>query len=145
VRSDVGKTSDLLKNTEFSERASFLKESIETKLNQIIANQKSSPTNPEQHISRHRDNLQILDDAKKDLALMRSLLTQMKPMPTAVVWRLILAIIIFLGILGGVFYFIWQKQLTVISQDDTFFVPKEGEGEPAAESAPEKNEEKKTT
>lgn len=127
LRMDVAKTVDLLKNSEFNERAVYLKQSVETKLDQIIENQRSAPTNPEQHISSYRDNLAILAEVKQDVALARTMLSQLKPMPLAMVWRLILAIVIFLGVLGGTFYFIWQKQLKTIAQDDTFFVPKEDE------------------
>jgi len=117
LRIEAIKLSDLLKNTEFSERVAFLKNSIETKLNQIIDNQKNPPPNPEVHISDYRENLRILESVKADMALARSLLSQAKPLPTVVVWRLIIAIIIFLGVLGASFFFIWQKQAKVITQE----------------------------
>jgi hypothetical protein len=139
LRAEAIKISDMLKNTEFADRVSFLKFNIESKLNQIIEAQKNAPPNPERHISEYRDNLRTLDSVKTDLALARSLLSQAKPMPTVVIWRVIIAIIIFLGLLGASFYFIWQKQLKVLTEDNTFFVPKEasasGEGEAAGSSA----------
>ena len=53
------------------------------------------------------------------MALARSLLAQVKPRSfTFVVWRLIIAMVIFLGFLGGGFYIIWQKQLKTMGQDD---------------------------
>lgn len=124
VRADSEKLAGLLKNSEFAERAGFLKNSIDSKLNQIIENQKAAPANPERHISDHRDNLKILESAKADVALQRSLLSQTKPFPAVMVWRVIIAIIIFLGLLGGVFYIVWQKQVKAITHD-TFYVPKE--------------------
>jgi hypothetical protein len=109
----------LLKNTGFAERIKFLKNGIDSKLNQIIENQKNSPANPADHISEYRDNLKILDSVKADMALARSLLAQVKPRSfTFVVWRLIIAMVIFLGFLGGGFYIIWQKQLKTMGQDD---------------------------
>ena len=117
LRIETIKIADLLKNTEFADRVSFLKNNIESKLNQIIENQRSSPANPEQHISDYRDNLRTLENVKADMALSRSLLSQAKPLPTIIVWRLIIAIIIFLGILAASFFFIWQKQAKVITQE----------------------------
>ena len=119
LRLEADKIVDLLKNTGFAERIKFLKNGIDSKLNQIIENQKNSPANPADHISEYRDNLKILDSVKADMALARSLLAQVKPRSfTFVVWRLIIAMVIFLGFLGGGFYIIWQKQLKTMGQDD---------------------------
>lgn len=115
LRLETQKLTDLLKNTEFSDRVSFLKNNIDSKLNQIMENQKNSPPNPERHISDYRDNLKIMDSIKADLALIRGFLSQVKPMPMIVVWRLLIAIVMFLGLLGISFYFVWQKQLKVIT------------------------------
>lgn len=125
LRLEVIKMQDLLKNTEFAERIAFLKNSVESKLNQIIESQKGSPPNPERHISDYRENLKILETVKADLALARSLLSQIKPLPYATVWKVIVAIVIFLGVLGIIFYFIWQRQVKTITQEDTFYIPKE--------------------
>jgi hypothetical protein len=119
--------STVLKNTEFAERATFLINSIESKLNQIMENQKNPAANPERHISDYRENLKTIESAKADLALARSFLSQVKALPTVVIWRLILIIVIFLGLLGTSFYFIWQKQLKVVMQDTFYVPPKEEE------------------
>ena len=132
LRAEVRKTSELLKNTDFKDRATFLKDSVETKLNQIIERQKAPPANPEHHISQFRDNRTTLEDAKKDLALARTMLSQVKPLSTTIIWRLIVGIVIFLGILAGTFYIVWHKQLKTITQDNAFFVPKEDQGEDSA-------------
>lgn len=124
VRSDADKLTGLLKNSEFAERAVFLKNNIDSKLSQIIENQKAAPANPERHISDYRDNLKILESAKADIALQRSLLSQLKPFPAVIVWKAIIAIMIFLGLLGGIFYVVWQKQVKAITHD-TFYVQKE--------------------
>jgi hypothetical protein len=116
MRSEVNKLEALLKNTESAERVAFLKDSIEGRLDQINESQKNVPSNPERHISEYRDNLKILESVKQDMTLARSLLSQAKLLPTAVVWRLILAIIIFLGVLGTAFYFIWHGQLKSINE-----------------------------
>ncbi|MFH1246031.1 MAG: hypothetical protein V1662_06050, partial [Candidatus Omnitrophota bacterium] len=126
MRLDLDKLSGLLKNTEFFEKFNFLKSSIEMKLNQITETQKDQPANPEQLISVYRENLKILEFARADLTFARSLLAQVRPFPTAVVWRIIIAVIIFLGLLGGTFYFVWQKQVKPVTQD-TFYTPKQDE------------------
>lgn len=128
LRADAEKLSGLMKNTDFGERAEFIRKGVEAKLDEIMERQRNAPANPEQHISEYRVNLSMLDEVKRDLALARSMLSQVKPLPTAVIWRLIIGIIIFLGLLGGAFYLIWQKQLRTITQEDTFFVPKEEGG-----------------
>lgn len=127
MRVDLDKLSVLLRNTEYSEKFNFLKSNIEMKLNQITETQKDSPANPEQLISIYRENLKILEFAKADLAFARSLLSQVRPFPTAAVWQIIIGIIIFLGLLGGTFYFIWQRQVKNITQEDTFYSPKKDE------------------
>lgn len=129
LKADALKLADLMKNTDFAERADFIRKGVEARLTEILERQRNSPPNPEQHISQYRENLVMLDEVKKDLALARSMLSQVKPLPTAVVWRLLVSIIIFLGLLGGAFYLIWQSQLkAMVRQEDTFFVSKQEEG-----------------
>jgi len=139
LRSEASKLSDMLKNTEFGDRVSFLKNSIDTKLDQIVDVQKVSPANPERHISNHRDNLKTLESVKADLALARNLLSQIKPFPAVMIWKLIFAIIIFLGVIGGSAYFIWQKQIKGISSD-TFYTPSKKGDKDDLKSGPEKHE-----
>ena len=117
LRMEAGKLFGLLKNTEFAERVDFLKNSIESKLNQVIENQKNAPANPERHISDYRENAKIIDTVKADISLARNLLTQAKPFSVVLVWKLIVIIIIFLGVLGASFYFIWQGQVKFINQE----------------------------
>jgi hypothetical protein len=141
INKDLVKLSDLLKNTEFSDRLAFLKNNIESKLNQVTESQKDLPSNPEELISNYRENLKILESAKADLALVRSFLAQLRPFPAATIWRIILLIIVFLGLLGGSFYLLWQKQLKNIVQHDTFFASEKKE-EFVTELKPERHEAK---
>lgn len=142
LRAESDKVTNLLKNSEFADRALFLKNSIDSKLNQVVENQKAAPANPERHISDYRDNLKILDSARADVALARSLLSQSKPFPAIMVWRVVISIILFLGLLGGVFYIIWQKQVKTITHD-TFYVPKEEIVTPEVKTESHDEEEKK--
>jgi len=133
VKKDLAKLSDLLTNTRFSERLAFLKDSIESKLNQIIESQKVLPSNPEQLISNYRENLKILESAKADLALMRSFLTQLRIFPATAIWRIIFLIIVFLGLLSGILFLFWQKKIKdVTPQHDAFSVFEEEEKGPRA-------------
>jgi hypothetical protein len=143
MRAEAQKLNDILKKTDFCERITFLKNSIDSKLNEIEQSQNSPPPNPEQHISAYRENLKILEEVRADLTLARALLTQVKPLRSIVIWRLILAIIIFLGVIGFAFFIIWQKQFKTITQDDTFFVSKEDRAAGAGGSTPQKSDEKK--
>lgn len=142
VRMETVKLEGLLKNTEFSERIAFLKSGIDAKLKQITESQLSSPANPERHISEFRENVKLLEAARSDLVLARSLLSQARSFPTIIVWRLIIAIVIFLGILGISFYFIWHRQLKVIAES-TPFAKEEGTGEGATSARHDAEGEKK--
>jgi hypothetical protein len=123
---EIIKLHEMLRNTEFSDRIIFLKNSIDTKLNEISQKQADSPVSPQQGISEYRNNLKILESVKADLALAQSLLSQAKPFDWKVTWKVILGIIIFLGILGLSFYLIWHKQLKAITREDSsFYIPKE--------------------
>ncbi len=128
LRIETDQLKELLSKTEFAKRADFLKESIDSKLDRIVESQLNAPANPERHISDYREHLRILESAKEDMLLARSLLSEAKSFPTVVVWRLIIGIIIFLGVLGISFYFIWHKQLKSIT--DTMPETKE---EPSAD------------
>lgn len=139
VEKDLAKLSDLLANTRFSDRLAFLKNSIASKLNQIIESQKDSPSNPEQLISNYRENLSILESAKADLVLIRSFLTQLRIFPATTIWSIIIFIIIFLGLLGTGFCLTWQKKIKNTEQRDTFSVF-EKEGDFAAKPNPESHE-----
>lgn len=122
LRLETIKITNLLKNTEYADRVAYLTNSIESKLNLISENQLNPAVNPERHISDYRENLKIIDSVKADIALMRNLASQVKPFPSVTIWKLMLAIIIFLGVMGTSFYFVWQKQAKLASKE-TFEAP----------------------
>ena len=113
LRREAKKIYALLKNTEFSDRAKYLVEEIEENLDTIEEKQETKAVNPEVHISNYRDNLKLLDEIKKNLALTRTLLSQAAPFSVQATWKVIAAIIAFLGILSMGFYIIWQKQVSL--------------------------------
>lgn len=110
LRQEAIKTADLLKRTELAERASFLCESIEVVLNEIIKLQRNAPKNPQKHISNYRENIQRFEKAKQDLMRLRSLLSQIKLFPTLSIWKLFFLIVGFLTMLTLVLYFVWYRQ-----------------------------------
>ena len=111
LRRDAKKVYNILRDTEFNERAKFLLTSIEESLDAVIEKQKDKPVNPEDHISGYRENLEMIQECKADLSLLRSLLSQAKPINIKATWKLIVAIVIFLGLLSTGFYIMWQKQI----------------------------------
>jgi hypothetical protein len=146
LRQETDKTMKLLESTDFRDRANFLKQSIESKLQQIEESQKVSAVNPERHISLYRDNVRLVEAIKADLVVARSLLAQAKPIPPVAVWRLIMIIVAFLGVIGFSSYFIWQMQSKPVSStfDDRPQPPVSSEGH---QQQPEKRggKEKKET
>ena len=128
LRVEAKKVHNMLQGTEFNDRAKFLLMSIEENLDSVVEKQKIKPVNPEDHISKFRENLSLMQEAKADLTLARSLLSQTKPFSLQATWKLILSIIVFLGILSLGFYVVWQKQIK-LGELPTI----EGEEEKAAE------------
>jgi hypothetical protein len=114
IRDEAEKIKELLANTEFAERGSFLADSIISKIDEIEERQENTSTNPEEHISAYRYNLQLLEEAKADLAVTRSMLSKERRFSRELIWKLIIYIVVFLGILSGSFYFIWHKQVNVL-------------------------------
>ena len=118
LRKEADKMEQLLKDTEYYERVAFLRNGIDSKLNEIIDSQKNSPASAELHISNYRDNLRTLELVKQDLLMERSFLAQQSNgISHGVFWKLFLGVIIFLALFIVGFYFIWQRQLKFMAQD----------------------------
>ena len=140
LRTEIDKTIELIKNTEFEERAKFLKESIETKLERIVGRQSASAANPQAHISEYRDNLDLLEAAKQDLILARSFLSQAKRLPSITIWKVFFYVIAFLGILAASLYFVLVNQSKTLKENLEVLgaVSKEEEPAPEQHTAQEK-------
>jgi len=106
LRIKSAETVELLENTEFKEKADFLRNSIEAKLSEI----KITAINPQKHISNFRDNVALLEAAKRDLMLSRAFVSQVKVLPTLTIWKLFFIVVIVLLVLAASFYFFWLKQ-----------------------------------
>ncbi len=104
-----------LANTDYLDRANYLSSSIEGKLNQIEFRQKVINPTPGGYISDYRENVKLLESVKVDLAAAKSLMGEARAIAPMLTWKLIIAIVLFLGIVGLVFFFIWQRQIKSLS------------------------------
>lgn len=116
LREEAKKVVKFLTHTDYYERANYLKNSIESKLNQIEQKQSVVNPNPGGYISDYRENLKLLDSVKADLQAAKTLMTEAKNIAPLLTWKLIIAIVVFLGVLGLVFFIIWQRQIKNLSE-----------------------------
>ncbi|MFA5039985.1 MAG: hypothetical protein WC732_09970 [Candidatus Omnitrophota bacterium] len=141
IREETQKVTDILANTDYYERAKYLKESIDEKLGRIEGTQNLINPNPGGYISDYRENLKLLDAVKADLQAAKTLMTEAKQVSPLLTWKLIIAIVAFLGILGLAFFIVWLKQiksLSNISPDD--YKPQGENIQPQASPLQEKTE-----
>jgi hypothetical protein len=120
IAAEAEKIKELLKDSEFTQRSDFLTNSIISKINEIENRQAGSSTNPEEHISEYRYNLELLKSAKTDLAVARSMLGKERRFPKEAIWKLIIYVVAFLGILSTSFYFVWHKQVNALTGKKEF-------------------------
>ena len=140
LRAEADNVNKLLKNSEFSGRIEFLYNTIITKLNEIEQRQKASRPNPEDHISEYRYNLKMLKSVKADLAVARGMLDKGRGFSTSAIWKLVLFILLFLGVLSLGFYLLWYKQAKLFTGDAA---PKTDEPPPAGFSSKKEHKAKK--
>jgi len=137
-RDEAKSLTKALMKTDYYERATYLQNSIETKLTQIEFRQRVVNPNPGGYISDYRENVKLLESVKVDLAAARSLITEAKEIAPMLTWKLIVAVVIFLGILGLIFFFVWQRQIKSLAElSEDYGGVHEG---PGAGPAPEKGE-----
>ncbi|MFA5315394.1 MAG: hypothetical protein WC409_05595 [Candidatus Omnitrophota bacterium] len=139
IRTEADKVTKLLENTDYFERASYLKSSITEKLDRIERSQEVVNPNPGGYISDYRENLKLLEEVKTDLQAAKTLMTEAKQVSPMLTWKLIIAVVAFLGFLGLIFFIIWLKQIKSISNlTEDFKTPSQDmQPEPLA---PEKGE-----
>lgn len=116
LKTEADKLKNLLANTEFSDRVEFLYQGISQKINEIADRQSVKVVNPQEHISSYRNNLVLLDSINSDLNAARSMLSRAKSFPSTLIWRLVIFILGFLGVLGFGFYLVWQKQAKISAE-----------------------------
>ena len=114
-RGEVRALVKTLSNTDYVDRVNYLSSSIESKLNQIEFRQKVSNPTPGGYISDYRENVRLLESVKVDIAAAKSLMSEVKGIAPMITWKLILAIVGFLGLLGIIFFFVWQRQIKTLA------------------------------
>ena len=100
--------------TKYLDRATLMYNGINNKLKEVEQMQNLSSASPGYKISNYRNSLSLLNSAKADILAAKTLLSEVTPKGLArFTWKIILFIIIFLGVLGLVFFFIWQRQMKI--------------------------------
>ena len=115
------------KNTEFAARVEEMARTVPAVLEEMLKTQLDETVSREQHIGIYRQNLQTIKRVTEELARLDAMINPMKGTATPEVlekskfkinlpgksttWLIILVIIVFLGLLAGVFFFVWQAQM----------------------------------
>ena len=111
LRQDAKDVLESFKKTNYLQRAQIIYQGIDKKLKDVEEMQDISSASPGSKISNYRNSLSLLNSAKADLLAAKTLLSEVAPKGLAkLTWKIILFIIIFLGVLGAAFFFIWQRQ-----------------------------------
>ena len=112
LRQEAKEVLESFKKTNYLERAMLLYSGIDKKLKEVESMQDASSASPGYKISNYRNSLSLLNSAKADLVAEKTLLSEVSPKGLAkFTWKIILFIIIFLGILGAGFFYVWQTKL----------------------------------
>jgi len=115
-REEAKSLAKAMMKTDYYDRATYLQNSIETKLTQIEFRQRVINPNPGGYISEYRENVKLLESVKADLAAARSMTVEAKGIAPMLTWKLIMAVVIFLGVLGTIFFFVWQRQIKSLAE-----------------------------
>ena len=117
-----------LRKTGYFDAAVTLQKDIETKSNEILnAQEQVMNALPQTHIAVYRENVEILNAIKNNLAKLDEMLLKVKitapgvaveRVSVKVTWWLILAVIISLGLLSLVFYIIWHRQAMIVEKKE---------------------------
>lgn len=111
LRQEAKEILENFKKTNYFERANAIYNGIDKKLKEVEQMQAVSAASPGYKISNYRNSVSLLNSAKADLLAAKTLLTEVSPRGLAkFTWKIILFIIIFLGVLGAGFFFVWQRQ-----------------------------------
>ncbi|MFH1678115.1 MAG: hypothetical protein ABH914_00640 [Candidatus Omnitrophota bacterium] len=111
LRQEAKEILESFKKTNYLDRATLLYNGIDKKLNEVEAMQDIANASPGYKISNYRNSTSLINSAKADLLAAKTLLSEISPRGMAkFTWKIILFIIIFLGVLGVSFFYIWQRQ-----------------------------------
>lgn len=115
-----------LEGSQFYESAQLLGETIYKALDTIVITQDDDTVSRKSHIGIYRNNLQIVEQIKDDIDRLEKQLVVASSLPKPDVleeselktesptestsWMIIFIIMLFIGMLAGVFFFTWQTQ-----------------------------------
>jgi hypothetical protein len=116
----------VMRETKAYERVALIAEGMYARMDQILRTQNNNTVTTNQHIAFYRDNVKVLEQLEKDIAELERLLVtsggtisidavedadvDVKGPDAKTTWIIIFVILVFIGILGAVFYFTWQGQ-----------------------------------
>lgn len=115
-----------LEGSEFYDSAQRLGKTIDKTLETVAVTQNDEAVSRKSHIGIYRNNLRIIDQIKEDIERLEKQLTIASALPKPDVleqselktesptkstsWMIIFIIMLFIGMLAGVFFFTWQTQ-----------------------------------
>ena len=112
-----------LENTIYFKAANELQELIETKCRLILDQQfQTQDAFPQVYIASYRQNMIIIDEIKDSLVKLTEIISEAGVTDVdgrqtkafaSVTWWVILAVIIFLGVISLIFFFVWQHQAKI--------------------------------
>jgi hypothetical protein len=116
-----------LEGTAYLEQAKLIAGTIYGRLERIATSQADESVNKELHIGLYRANLVVIAKIQEDIARLEKMLVAVGAPPApemlaesrlnlktpskATTWFIIFAIMVFIGLLGVVFFFTWQTQV----------------------------------
>ncbi len=128
------------------ERVALVAEGIYAHIDQIVKSQNNAAVSTNEHIAYYRDNVKLVEGIQKDIQELEKILVtaggtasldavenadlNVKGPDQKTTWIIIFVILIFIGILGAVFFFTWQGQASSKSKD------KEGSASPFKDNPP---------
>jgi len=115
-----------LEGSEFYEGSKILADAIFSSLDIIARTQNDETVGRKQHIGIYRNNMKLVEEIERNIDRLERQLTLLAALPVPEVleqdkiksdsptktttWMIIFIIIIFVGMLGGVFFFTWHSQ-----------------------------------
>ncbi|MFH1062049.1 MAG: hypothetical protein V1747_04095 [Candidatus Omnitrophota bacterium] len=128
------KLASALESTEYAQDGGKLVDKVYAAVDEVIAKQNDITLSREQHIGTYRANILMIDKLKTELNDMEKLMIvnpeETGALSTAMTWKIIIMVILFIGLLAVVFFFTWYRKsgLTqdVISKAKQFSFPEDG-------------------
>ncbi|MBU2101741.1 hypothetical protein KKH05_03450, partial [Patescibacteria group bacterium] len=127
LRTQAEDITKLFKDSQHQEQAKRIAGKVNLLLDEVIKSQSDETISRQQHIGLYRQNKQAIAKVKEDIAALEKLLQpssgpaspdilersklKMNMPSKTTTWLIIMVIIVFLGLLAGVFFFVWQKQV----------------------------------